>query len=64
MNSKPRRCANCFQPISRWRLQVLPDTRTCTDCSRVVKVTDEDVDCGGAAPEEIVGSAIGDWGDR
>lgn len=32
------RCVTCFQPIDPERLEVLPDTRTCTRCSKETKV--------------------------
>ena len=54
---RPRRCANCRELINRMRLKALPDTATCTECSRVSKVTDRDVELDGTDREELVDGA-------
>ncbi len=40
-----RRCKKCGVVIPKQRLEVLHDTTTCVDCSRVKAKTSADVDC-------------------
>ncbi len=52
-----RNCILCRAKIPATRLLVLPQTRVCKDCSKVRKVTQDDVDLDGADREEVLKSA-------
>ncbi len=57
MTKHHRNCILCRAKIPATRLMVLPQTRVCKDCSKVRKVTQDDVDLDGADRSELIASA-------
>lgn len=48
-----RTCERCGQVIPKGRIDALPATRTCVNCSRVKPYTEDDGMLDGADPDDL-----------